>query len=124
MAGPKPGGDKQALIDAFRGAQAQHGGGAPAPNAPDADAAAEQAQGVQDGDETQNLSGDPAVKSLELQVQHLEHLLVQRGVISPSDLITPPAPPMAPQGPPPGAPGMPPAGGLPPPAPGGPIPGQ
>jgi hypothetical protein len=62
----------------------------------------------------EQLSADPAMKSLELQVQHLEHILLQKGILSPQDLISPPAPaaePMAPPGPPMGAPmGAPPAG--------------
>lgn len=109
MAGPKPGGDKQALMDAYGAAKAQ--------NAPtDADAAAEQAQGVTDGDEnggTPQLDTNPEVKSMQLQLQHLEHLLVAKGIISPTDLITPPAP--MPPGPPMGGgPGMPPPPGAPP----------
>lgn len=104
MAGPLPGGDKQALIDAYGAAKASQ------PSEPDADDSGAGAPSPDGGDPTQQLAGDPELKSVQLQLQHLEHLLVARGVISPTDLITPPAP-AAPMAPPPGPPmGAPPGG--------------
>jgi len=94
-------------------------GAAKQENAPQGDPSAPPDAGAPPmGDPTQQLGGDPEMKSLQLQVQHLEHVLLERGILTPADLITPPST-TPPPPPPPGAAvpnpmgGMPPAGGPP-----------
>lgn len=114
---PKSGGNKQALLDAFAAAQSENaspGDPADGPNiAPDA----EDGPGGDAGE-----GGD--VQQLALQVQHLQNILIAKGILSPHDVVSIPAvappgggdpnmPPGGPAGAPPGMPPGPPQGGPP-----------
>lgn len=108
---PKPGGDKQALMDSFKAAKSENtppneaDPSAPAdPNAPpDPNAADAPPPGAD-------------VQQIGLKLDHLLNLLMSKGILQPHDIMSPPqvapigAPGAGPAGPPPGAPQGPPPG--------------
>lgn len=102
---PKSGGNKQALMDAFASAKSDNAGPNVAPDEPDA-----------------GPPGGGDIQQVQLQLQHLQNVLIAKAILSPQDVISIPSvqppgggDPSAMGGPPGAPPGMPP--GMPPPGP-------